>query len=248
MIRQIILLSLVNLFVFSGMTSMAYAQDERPRVKRYRRLVLTRGEQITIKKKGQFAKIYTLFRHALFRVSVRELNKKNIEFKILRNGKVIFQSGVQKGYARGELVVRKGKVVVSIVNGHWLKKKLVSLSVSMIPLGKFRIFRRGIRIYRGLTINRRVEIGKKKVHKAAYIVPCRTRLKVRAIELLGKNIEFYVKNNGKVVFKSGVKKGVAKGYVLVNRGTILVGIKNGNWLKSKMVMFSVAYKRCGLMR
>lgn len=54
---------------------------------------------------------------------------RNIEFEIRRDGKLVFESGVQQGKAEGLLNVEKGKYNIVIINGNILDNKTGEFNV-----------------------------------------------------------------------------------------------------------------------
>ena len=62
-------------------------------------------------------------------VTVTDTFGNNIEFEIRRDGKLVFESGVQQGKAEGLLNVERGKYNIVIINGNILDRKTGEFNV-----------------------------------------------------------------------------------------------------------------------
>lgn len=88
--------------------------------------------------------------------------------------------------------------------------------------------------------NRKIKIAANRQVGMVYSIPDFTMLSVKVIEVFGNNIEFIVRQDGRKIYASQVRKGVASVSIPLHKGgTISVIIKNGNLLEKKVIMLTV---------
>ena len=100
--------------------------DERPRSGPVQ---LAKNQRIVIGSDSQQAVVYNIDNPCSLQVEVVELLGKNIEFRVLQDGRSVFSSGVHVGKAVGTMPLEKGAITVSLVNDNLLESKTVQLSV-----------------------------------------------------------------------------------------------------------------------
>lgn len=193
-----------------------------------------------ISKASSLSLSYQFKRAVVLKISINEMFGKNIKFKVLQDGKNVFNSGVRRGQAQGSVAVRPGTVSLVITNGHWLKEKYVLITVSYLPVvggGS------GIGNMAYLVKNQSISLPPGSSYAKVYDIMRRTRLFVKVSESFGKNIEFKVLQNGIAVYRSGIQKGGASATVAVSKGKVSVIIKNGNIFRKKSVYLSIGIPR-----
>ena len=86
-------------------------------------LVLTYNEPFLIAAAQELSFAYNIFTKLRFSVKLIERFGKNIEFKILQDGRDIYDSGVKAGCAEEEIEVEAGLVTLVITNANLLESK-----------------------------------------------------------------------------------------------------------------------------
>jgi hypothetical protein len=66
-------------------------------------------------------------------VDALEVHGKNIEFRVLQNGRTVYQSGAESAKVRGRIPVEDGVATVAVVNGDAHESKTVNLTVAELP-------------------------------------------------------------------------------------------------------------------
>lgn len=89
--------------------------------------------QMTVPTSSQAAYLCEVEWPARLQVDVVEIYGKNIEFRVLQDGKPIAHSGVHAGRATGLVDVAPGTVTISVVNDNMLEGKVVQLSAIGSP-------------------------------------------------------------------------------------------------------------------
>lgn len=98
-----------------------------------------------------------------------------------------------------------------------------------------------IRLVRNQTLdnNKSYTLGKNRKLSLSYTFKRRATLSVRVVESFGKNIKFEILQDGRVIFRSGRRRGSASGMARVRPGLVSVVIHNGNWLRKKHIYYTV---------
>ncbi len=94
---------------------------------------LTKNQALSVDASSQRALVYNIEEPASLQIEAVEIFGKNIEFRVLQDGKTIYSSGVHSGKAVGTVPVAMGTVTVSLVNANLLDTKSVQLSVTSLP-------------------------------------------------------------------------------------------------------------------
>lgn len=201
-------------------------------------IVLTKDRRLTLPNTREYSLTYPFQRPARMRVVVNEVFGRNIRFKILQDGKIILDTGVQKGEAIGSVLVRPGQVAIVFMNSNLFVRKQILFSVYAQPVLTPPSLVAPVRV-QYLTKSNRVRLLKRGQFAAVYNIFRPSLLWIKVVEAFGKKIEFRVINNGREVFFSGVHVGRAVGRVSVVPGKVSVVIINGNWVSGKVVDYSV---------
>ena len=195
----------------------------------------------TIKKRSSLTKVYKIFYPSVLKIKVIEVNGRNIEFKVLRNGKLLYRSGKKKGSAFGKVLFGTGQLSLQIINGHLFRKKVVSFTIQAFP-AVLKRFYKGRKVHH-LTRSKATTIPKRKQYSIVYKIHKPGLLLVRVRELFNKNIKFKVLFNGKVILNAKKRKGRAVGTVRVGKGTVTVQVINGHLFRKKSIVLDVALIR-----
>lgn len=96
-------------------------------------VVFADKQQMSVPSSSQAAFLCQLEWPARLQVDVVEVYGKNIEFRVLQDGKPVGYSGVHAGRASGAVDVDRGTVTISVVNENVLEGKSVQLSAVGSP-------------------------------------------------------------------------------------------------------------------
>ncbi len=94
--------------------------------------VIDRNKRITLGPNKVYRMSYILSRPKRIYIKISEAFGKNIEFRVVQNGKTVYRTGVVKGGTKGIVKLKKGKFKILIKNGNWISSKTVDYFVAVL--------------------------------------------------------------------------------------------------------------------